>query len=230
MLYARALAVIASAFVMLADSGFAQTPPSDAAKAMLGTWELSNADRDKICMITFRPDPAPPGLKLEFDKACAGVFALTKDVTAWTLGVNDTLRFVDTKGKTILELSEVEARMYEGERPGEGLYFMQNSAPAEVGLRTAEEMPGDWGVMHDSEKPICIVTLLKTAAGDAFTLKVKPGCDPFVSSFNPLSWRMDRGALVLLSARGEDWRFEEDDAVTWHRVPESTDPIVLVRQ
>ena len=28
-------------------------PPSDAAKAMVGTWELSNADRDRTCNITF---------------------------------------------------------------------------------------------------------------------------------------------------------------------------------
>jgi hypothetical protein len=41
---------------------------------------------------------------------------------------------------------------------------------------------------------------------------------------------MDNGELVLQSARGQTWRFEENDANTWQRLPESADPILLVRQ
>jgi hypothetical protein len=36
--------------------------------------------------------------------------------------------------------------------------------------------------------------------------------------------------LVLVSARGQLWRFEEDDANTWTRVPETADPIIMQRQ
>jgi len=61
-------------------------------------------------------------------------------------------------------------------------------------------------------------------------LKVKPGCDPMVTRFAPNSWRMDQSELVLLSVRGQTWRFEENDANTWQRVPESSDPVLLVRQ
>jgi hypothetical protein len=48
--------------------------------------------------------------------------------------------------------------------------------------------------------------------------------------FNPTGWRMQEGDLMLLSARGQSWQFEENDANTWQRVPESSDPILLVRQ
>jgi hypothetical protein len=34
----------------------------------------------------------------------------------------------------------------------------------------------------------------------------------------------------LVSARGQTWRFEEGDLNTWTRVPESTDPVILLRQ
>ena len=53
---------------------------------------------------------------------------------------------------------------------------------------------------------------------------------PLVTRFGPTSWRIDQGDLVLLSARGQTWRFEENDANTWQRVPESADPVLLVRQ
>jgi hypothetical protein len=33
-----------------------------------------------------------------------------------------------------------------------------------------------------------------------------------------------------LSARGQSWQFEESEPNTWQRVPESSDPILLVRQ
>jgi hypothetical protein len=51
-----------------------------------------------------------------------------------------------------------------------------------------------------------------------------------VTRFAPVVWRIKQGELVLLSQRGESWRFEENDANTWQRVPETPDPILLVRQ
>src|SRR5581483_11486660 len=92
---------------LLFGAALAQTPPSDAVKAMLGNWEISNADRDKICMVALRPQTTPGGMKLEFDKGCAGVFPFVKTVSAWALG-SDSVRLVDAKGSTVLDASEVE--------------------------------------------------------------------------------------------------------------------------
>ncbi len=125
MLCARTIAVLlVSAGLTIGDKSVAQTPPSDAAKAMSGTWEISNADGDKICMVTLQAQTTPGGMKVQFDNACADVFPFLKAASAWTLG-GDTVRFADSKGKPILEVSEVEDGMFEGERAEEGLYFLQ---------------------------------------------------------------------------------------------------------
>jgi len=77
------------------------------------------------------------------------------------------------------------------------------------------------------------VTLENTAKdADSFALTVKPACDQFITRFGPVAWKMDRGQLVIVSGKGELWRFEETDATTptWHRVPEGRQPLSLVRQ
>ena len=89
---------------------------------MVGGWEISNAERDKRCAVTFSVDPAPLGFKLALEAACAAAFPPLKDVVAWTLGKNDVLRLVDARSASVLEFTEVENGLYEGERRGEGLF------------------------------------------------------------------------------------------------------------
>jgi hypothetical protein len=92
-------------------------------------------------------------------------------------------------------------------------------------------MAGDWAIARGSGKPICTLTLANNpTTGGALALRLKAGCDPLVTRFNPTAWRMQEGALMLLSARGQSWQFEETEPDTWQRVPESADPIQLVRQ
>jgi hypothetical protein len=43
-------------------------------------------------------------------------------------------------------------------------------------------------------------------------------------------WRLERGELLLMSASGEVWRFEADDNAQWRRVPDSADPLIMLRQ
>ena len=44
---------------------------SDAEKALAGAWEVSNAEHDKTCPLTFKAETTPGGLKLEFDRAAS---------------------------------------------------------------------------------------------------------------------------------------------------------------
>jgi len=213
-----------------AAPAFAQSTTSEAIRGVVGAWEISNADRDRTCAVTFRADPVAGGLKVEFDRACAGVFPVTRDVAAWTIAANEAVRLLDARGRTLLEFSEVESGMYEGERPGEGLYFLQN-VTAGAAWRTPDQMFGDWALVRGAGAPICTLTLSNASAGsDAYTLRVKPNCDAAVTRFGPNTWRMDRGELIVSSPRGQSWRFEEGDATTWRRVPETADGLALVRQ
>jgi hypothetical protein len=207
-----------------------QTTLTDAAKAMSsGTWEFSNADRDKRCTVTFRTDPAAVGMRLELDKGCAALFPFIREVVGWTLAENDFLRLVDAQGKSVLEFSEVESRIYEAPRPGEGILFLQASTAVGPPPKQADEMTGDWGVVRGSDKSLCTLTLANKPAGDDLALTVKPGCNAFVTRFAPTAWQMDRGDLVIKNARGQTWRFSEGENSTWTRVPESAVPVLLVR-
>jgi hypothetical protein len=217
-----------------ADNPQTQTPQprgnaEDAAAAMIGTWEFSNADHNKVCRFTFRSETAPGGRRIEIDKSCPSLFPSTKDISGWALDNYGDLRLIDKLGEAVIELTQVESGMYDGFSPGEGRYILQSTAAAPV--HSAEDMVGDWAVARSTGKPICTLTLANNpTAGGALALRLKAGCDPVVTRFNPTAWRMQEGELVLLSARGQSWQFEETEPDTWQRVPESSDPILLVRQ
>jgi hypothetical protein len=224
-------ALIAGWVVLAPQSLSAQTPPSgEAAKAAVGQWEFSNADRDRSCTLTLRGAAAPGGLALDWERKCAELFPFTREIAAWTVGAREAIQLLDRSGRPMLELTEVEGGLYEGERPGEGLLFLQSVAAGSA-ERTPEQMAGDWAFIRETGKPICAVTLANTAAGpERLALRLKPGCDAFVTRFGPAAWRMDRGQLVLMPKAGEPWRFEESDSMTWRRIPEGRQPLHLVRQ
>ncbi|MBI3705236.1 MAG: AprI/Inh family metalloprotease inhibitor [Rhizobiales bacterium] len=202
----------------------------DSAKAVLGSWEFSNADRDKICTATFKSDASKVGFTIEFDANCANLFPLVADVAGWTFPDNDLLRLLDANGKALVEFSEVENGIYEAPTPGVGVLFLQNAAAAGPAPKPAEQMAGNWAIVR-ANKVLCSLTLTATASGDdAFALTVKPGCDPALARLNFTRWRIDRDELMLAPARGNPWRFEESDNGAWKRVPESAEPIMLVRQ
>ena len=209
----------------------AQPPPgpSETAKAMAGIWEFTNADRDKLCTITLRLDPVAAGMRAEFDRACAAKFPFIGEIVAWTFVENDFLRLIDVKGTSILEFNEVESGVYEAPRPGKGILFIQNAGASGPPARTAEEVTGDWTVVR-AGKPICGLTLSNTAAGEDFAVRVRPPCDAFVTRFGPATWQVERGELVLKPAKGRVWRFEEQDAAVWQRVPASAESVLLVRK
>jgi hypothetical protein len=217
--------------VLVAGPALAQTPPStEATKSAVGAWELSNAERDRTCGVTLRGNVAPGGLALQWDAKCAALFPFTREVTAWTVGEREAMQLLDAKGKPVVELTEVEGGLYEGERPGEGILFLQSAGVA-GGERTAEQMAGDWAVTRGAGRPICQLTLLnKPVPPESFSLLVKPGCDAMIARFAPVTWRLDRGQLLLAAQTGEPWRFEENEPNNWRRIPEGRQPLVLVKQ
>lgn len=216
-----------------ASSGAPQPPAlSDAVRAMLGSWEFSNADRDRRCTVTFSGDPAKSGMKVEFDANCPNVFPFVREIAGWTLSQNDFLRMLGPTGQPVLDFSEVESGVYEAPRPGEGILFIQSAAAAgpEPVQRSAAQFAGEWSLVRGG-KPVCTIVLAETAAGADRGLSVAPPCDPAVTRFAPAAWQLDRNEIVLKSASGQTWRFEEgDNANTWQRVPNLPDPVLMVRK
>ena len=176
----RALLLILTAGFI--GPAFAQTPAQlgDSAKALIGTWEFSNADRDKICSATFKSDSTKVGFKVEFDKSCAGLFPVVSDVAGWSFPDNDLLRFLDAQGKALVEFSEVEDGIYEAPTPGLGVLFLQNAAAAGPPPKPTDQVAGDWTITRRGAA-VCTLTLSANAAKDGFALSLKPGCDPAVA-------------------------------------------------
>jgi hypothetical protein len=226
------LLAICCALVGLAGAATAQTPPTlgESAKAVVGTWEFSNADRDRICTAVFTSDRTAVGFKVEFDKNCGSLFPLVNDVVGWTYPENDLLNLLNADGKALVEFSEVEDGIFEAPTPGVGVLFLQNPAAAGPPPKPPEQLAGDWAIVRSGGVPLCIVTLATTAVPDGLAITIKPGCDRAIARLNWTLWRIDRDELMLDSARGDPWRFEEVDANSWRRVPESADAIMLVRQ
>jgi hypothetical protein len=211
---------------------YAQSPPAlgESAQRMIGNWEFSNADHDKICTATFKSDPAKNGFKVEFDANCVTLFPIVREIATWKFPDNDLLYLLDAQGKSVAEFSEVEDGIFEAPTPGVGVLFLQNAATAAPPPKPAEQVAGNWAIVRKAGPPACLLTLAMTAAGDGFAITVKPGCDPALARLNFAQWRIDRDELMLVPARGNPWRFEEVDNTTWRRVPESADQITLVRQ
>ncbi len=220
------------AVVLGGEHAQAQPAPAvlDAAKELVGGWELSNADHDRRCTVTFSTDTAPGGFfKLALDPGCATVFPMFKDVAIWSIVPNGPLRLLDAKGNATLEMSEVESGIFEGERRGEGLYFMQPQGAATIPVRTPEQMFGDWNFLREIDRPLCALTLSRIpGAGADFKLTVKPGCDPAIVNFALSTWRLEGDQLVF-TGRGGSWRFVESDTNIWERIPPSTNPLLMLK-
>jgi len=200
-------------------------------KDMVGQWELSTTERSKTCVLTLKSDATPQGLKLELEPGCAAALPFTKAVTAWNVKGLDIVRLQDAAGQPVIDFTEVESGILEGVRQGEGIYILQNLAAARSLAKSMDQMIGDWSMVRGNGRPICGLTLTNTeATPDNFQVFLKPKCDPAVASFAPTVWRLERGELLLMSAGGETWRFEADDNAQWRRVPDSADPLILVRQ
>lgn len=226
----RFLVLLLLAAMPLGAPAHAQTAPS-MKDQMIGKWELSTTERSKTCVITLKADAVPQGNKLELEPGCDKALPFTKDIVNWTIRGLDIVRLQSASGQSVIDLTEVESGIFEGQRAGEGIYLLQTLEAARAALRSMDQMIGDWAIVSGNGNVICRLTLTNTeASADNFEVFLKPRCDPAIESFAPAVWRLERGEILLTSRRGEIWHFEADDNAQWRRVPDSANPMILVRQ
>ena len=200
-------------------------------KDMVGQWELSTTERSKTCVVTLKGEGPAQGMKLELEPGCAAALPFTKDINAWSIAGLDIVRLQDASGQPVIDFTEVESGILEGLRKGEGIYILQNLAAARSLAKSMDQMIGDWAMVRGNGQPICGVTLTNNEADkDNFQVFLKPKCDPVVAAFAPTQWRLDRGQMLLISQSGETWQFEADDNAQWRKVPDSADPLIMLRQ
>jgi protease inhibitor Inh len=200
-------------------------------KDMIGQWELSTTERSKTCVVTLKNDTTAQGLKLELEPGCAKALPFTRDITAWSIkGLGDIVRLQDAAGQSVIDFTEVESGILEGQRPNEGIYILQNLAAARSLAKSMDQMIGDWSMVRGNGQIVCGLTLTNTEADqDNFQVFLKPKCDSAVAAFAPKQWRLDHGQMLLMSANGDTWQFEADDNAQWRRVPDSVDGLIMLR-
>jgi hypothetical protein len=233
----RSRVAVAALLALVAVLGSPASPArsQDAAstlkKDMIGQWELATTDRSKTCVVTLKSDATPQGLKLDLEPGCAAALPFTKDIVAWNIkGLGDIVRLQNAAGEAVVDFTEVESGIFEGLRTGEGVYILQNLAAARSLAKSMDQMIGDWSMVRGNGLAICGLTLTNTEAGqDNFQVFLKPKCDPAVAAFAPTQWRLEHGQMLLMSAKGETWQFEADDNAQWRRVPDSADPLIMIR-
>jgi hypothetical protein len=225
---------IALAALMLLIAGGSPAPAQDAStlkKDMIGQWELATTERSKTCVVTLKGDATAQGLKLELEPGCAAALPFTREITAWNVRGLDIVRLQNAAGEAVIDFTEVESGIFEGLRTGEGVYILQNLAAARSLAKSMDQMIGDWSMVRGNGQAICGLTLTNTEAGqDNFQVFLKPKCDPAIAAFAPTLWRLDHGQMLLMSAKGETWQFEADDNAQWRKVPDSADPLIMLRQ
>ncbi len=225
------IAVAALAVSLVCGHPAAAQDAATLRKDMIGQWELSTTERSKTCVVTLKGDATPQGLKLELEPGCANALPFTKDITAWNIKGLDIVRLQDATGQPVIDFTEVESGIFEGMRQGEGIYILQNLAAARSLAKSMDQMIGDWAMVRGSGQAICGLTLTNTDAGqDNFKVYLKPKCDSTVAAFAPTHWRLEHGQILLMSDKGETWQFEADDNAQWRLVPDSADPLIMVRQ
>ena len=172
----RRLFIAVLAAVLCAPAFAQRAVMTDAAKGVIavGTWEFSNADRDRSCHVTFKGDTVAAGFRLEFEPTCVSLFPLVRDIAGWKYPQDDLLYLVDAQGKSVVEFSEVEDGMFEAPTPGIGVVFLQNPAAAgPAPVKKPADIAGDWLVKR-GETTVCAMTLTGAAQGDTFPLTIKP--------------------------------------------------------
>lgn len=218
-----------TALLALASPAAAQDA-SALKKEMIGQWELATTERSKTCVVTMKDEATTQGLKLELEPGCVKALPFTKDITAWNVRGLDIVRMQDAAGQPVIDFTEVESGIFEGLRTGEGVYILQNLAAARSLAKSMDQMIGDWQMVRGKGQTVCGLTLTNTeVTGDNFQVFLKPKCDPAVAAFAPNQWRLERGQIILMSAAGQTWQFEADDNAQWRRVPDSADPLILIR-
>ncbi|WP_170263423.1 protease inhibitor Inh/omp19 family protein [Blastochloris sulfoviridis] len=203
----------------------------DEVRDLAGAFEITDAESTRRCAMTLDARVQSGGFALAFDKpACAAALPFLSTVNAWALGPAGAIRLIDGTGRTVAEFGETEDGLYEMARSGEGIFFLSRAGGSEPPGPVPADLAGTWSFARQPDRPICKVTLTeKPATEDTFKLSLAAGCDQTITSFAPVSWRIERTDMVILSSSGDQLRFEQTEDNVWRKVPEGNRPLLLIR-
>jgi hypothetical protein len=202
------------------------------AKTLAANYELSSALGDRKCAVMLDARPVGPGFTLVYDKTvCLPLFGFLSETVAWLPGIAGSIRFVNAAKRTVSEFTEGVGGRYEALRESDGVYFLSNLQFVDPGDSPQfTDLLGEWNMARPDGPPICTVSLTNESTGeDTFVVTVKPGCDQSITRFGPVAWALDRGDVLLFSAKGDRLRFGRQPEGGWAKVPDTPRPLLMAR-
>lgn len=231
------LACLCLAMPARAQEAGTRAPDTPDAATLADSYQLTNADGDRICPIMLsgkphaRKDAGGVGFNVTFDRErCAAAILFSVDIAAWTPGPGNAIRLLAPDGRLVAEFTEGVGGTWEALREGDGVYFLVNPRLADPGIHPTD-LVGGWDLARTAGKPLCRLELTDARAdAGTFRITLGPACAAPVVALAPDRWRLDGNDLVLLTAGGEGLRFARQEDGNWEKVPpDEGTPLLLTR-
>ncbi|HZB36820.1 MAG TPA: AprI/Inh family metalloprotease inhibitor [Beijerinckiaceae bacterium] len=242
----------AGAFAALLLTGASPPAPPDVA-AVSGAWDIVLEGSHRKCRINLSLDAAGIGRALRFPAGCRRALPALREAGGWTIPERGALRLVDAMGEAALEFKPNGANRfvattgtgetYRLEREEEArLAALPPPAPAPpIGVPQltpvdpakappAASLPGTYLVDRYTEREVCRLALMPTPLGGSglYEARLLEGCrDQGLRTFDPLTWRYERGRLTLMARRGHEVTLISERDGHWRRDPEVGATLIL---
>ncbi len=83
-----------------------------------------------------------------------------------------------------------------------------------------EDLPGRYAVMREKRDTGCMITLDRSRSSGSDRAQLAPGCrDQGIVIFDPSSWQLVKGRLVLTAKAGHKATLEKDAEGRWEKDP-----------
>ena len=166
----------------------------------------------------------PGGAKLVILDAAADGFAGAGPVGTYTLKPLASGRSAVSSGLTPIDPVPALASPKVAETPAQPLLLERiasrhaksetNEPPAE----SREDLPGRYAVMREKHDTGCMITLDKSRSSGADRAQLAPGCrDQGIVIFDPSSWQLVKGQLVLTAKAGHKTTLEKQAEGQWEK-------------
>ncbi len=92
--------------------------------------------------------------------------------------------------------------------------------PEPAPTESREDLPGRYAVMREKHDTGCMITLDKSRSSGSDRAQLAPGCrDQGIVIFDPSSWQLVKGRLVLTAKAGHKATLEKDAEGRWEKDP-----------
>jgi len=250
---------LTSGFLFFPGAAHSIIPAQTAQTSLSGIWELSVGGANSKCRLALQMklEPSSNLQPVRIPLACLRVLPALVDVNGWAVTTDGHLQLDDRGGRAILDFTERGSGEFSASGP-QGEVYLRSAAsggltneetrPAPVGKANAAVNPvpkedrvaaaadgaaGRYSILREGGKDTgCMLTLADPGhvKGAAKAL-LAPACrDQGMVIFDPVSWQLISGRLVLTARKGHKAHFDPQPDGTWKKDPAEGKSLTLKKQ